>query len=219
MHPSNCPDMGAWRSFLTGAIPPPDRAAAESHLARCRLCRERLIALYDEAEEARFAEAAPPAVMRRVTQTPPARPTHLIDSLRRYVPLALAATIVIAVGLTIFTYRNMQSPSETPRTGGLRQSNSATNELSLASPLSGAELSAGKVEFRWADAGAGARYEFTLTDEKGDIIVQEKLTENSLAIDTAKLRLSPQHNYYWFVSARLSNGTTRESSIARFTLR
>ena len=219
MQPNNCPDLRVWQSFLAEAMAPAERSAVESHLASCRLCRERLIALYDEAEEAHFEETAPSSLVRRVTKSPVAGHISLINSLRPYVPLALAATVLISVGLSFFVYRNIRSPSEKPSAGGIRRSNGATNELALVSPVSGAELNQGPAEFRWADAGEGARYEFTLTDEKGDIIVQEKLTTRSLAIDTTKLRLTPQRNYYWSVSARLPNGTTRESSIARFTLR
>lgn len=196
-------------------MPPADRSVAESHLASCRHCRERLIALYDNEEEARFEETAPSSLTRRVTKAP----VHWINSLRPYVPLALAASVVIAVGFSIFVYRNPQSTSETPPLGGMRRSNGPANDLALASPPNGAQLNPGPVEFRWTDAGNSARYEFTVTDEKGDIIVQEKLTASSLVIDIAKLRLSSQRNYYWSVSARLPDGTSRASGIAGFTLR
>jgi len=194
---------------------PSDRLAAEFHLAGCRHCRERLIALYDIEAEARFDEAAPSSLKHRVTKTP----VHWIHSLRPYVPLALAASLVMAVGLSIFVYWNTQSTSETPRIGGLRRSSGASSDLALASPPNGAQLNASPVEFRWTDAGNGARYELTLTDEKGDIIIQEKPTTTSLVIDIAKLRLSTQGTYYWSVSARLPDGTSRESGIASFSLR
>lgn len=215
MQSNRCPDSVTWQSFLGRMMPPADRSAAESHLARCRHCRERLIALYDNEEEARFEETAPSSLTRCVTQTP----VHWINSLRPYAPLALAATLVIAVGSSIFVYRNTQSTSETPPVGGMRRSNGPTSDLALASPPNGAQLNAGPVEFRWTDAGNSGRYEFTLTDERGDIIVQEKLTASSLVIDIAKLRLSSQRNYYWSVSARLPDGTSRASGIAGFTLR
>lgn len=215
MQSNRCPDSVTWQSFLAGMMPPSDRPAAESHLARCRHCRERLIALYDIEEEARFEEAAPSSLTRRVTKTP----VHWINSLRPYVPLALAATVVIAVGFSIFVYRNTPSTSETPPVGGIRRPNGPTNDLALASPPNGAQLNPGPVEFRWTDAGNSVRYEFTVTDEKGDIIVQEKPTASSLVIDIAKLRLSSQRNYYWSVSARLPDGTSRASGIAGFTLR
>jgi len=211
----SCPDSITWQFFLDGTISAEDRPVAESHLARCRHCRERLIALYDNAEEARFQETAPPALTHRVTKAP----VHWLHALRPYVPLALAASVVIAVGFSIFVYRDTRSTSKPPQTDDLRRSNGATNDLPLASPPNGAHLHPGPVEFRWTDAGNGARYEFTVTDERGDIIVQEKLTTTSLVIDIAKLQLSSRQHYYWSVSARLPDGASRTSVIAGFTLR
>ncbi len=215
MPPNQCPDSVTWQSFLGGELPPADRSAAEAHLAGCWHCRESLIALYDNQAGARVEETAPSSLKRRVTRTP----VHWIKSPRAYVPLALAATVVIAVGLSIFVYRNVQSPSAAPPVGGLRRSNGPTNDLALAGPPNGAQLNPGPVDFHWSDAGNSARYELTVTDEKGDIIIQEETLESHLVIDIAKLRLSTQRNYYWSVSARLPDGTNRESGIAGFTLR
>ena len=218
---SECPDIRAWRTFLEGVMPGPDRSAAESHLARCRLCRERLIALYDEANEATVQQSAPATLKSSAIPSSRQRPSaiHLMNLVRPYVPLALAATIVLGVGLSIFVYQKQKSISEQSGTTGLRQSQNATRELALVNPANGAELSSGKLEFRWSEAGAGARYEFTLTNEKGDIIHQEKLTTNTLLLDSSALRLSAQNKYYWSVIARQADGTSRESGIARFTLR
>ena len=221
MQLSECPDIMVWLTFLEGVMPGPDRSAAESHLTRCRRCRERLIALYDEANEARVLESAPGSLKSRAIPSSRQLPSavRLMNVPRPYVPLALAATVVIGVGLSIFVYQKQKSISEKSAVSRLRQSQNATRELALVNPVNGAELSSGKLEFRWSEAGAGARYEFTLTDEKGDIIHQEKLTTNSLVLDSSALRLSAQKKYYWSVIARLADGTSRESGIARFTLR
>lgn len=211
-----------WQSFLGGALSAEERETAELHLTECRVCRQRVVALHESAVDERNIHRAPGGLKRRVRDLPITRPgliARALASLRRPAPLAFAATLLIVAGLSIFVYRNRQITSETPRVSDLRRSNGPTSELALASPPNGAQLNPGPVEFRWTDTGNSASYEFTVTDEKGDIVVQEKPTATSLVIDTAKLRLSTQRNYYWSVSARLPNGARRESAIAGFTLR
>jgi hypothetical protein len=196
-------------------MPASDRSTVESHLAVCRDCRDRLIALYDNETDARFTENAPASLKRKVTNTP----VPSIPFLRRHLPLALAATVVIAVGLSFFVFRNIRSMSQLPPISDTRRSNGQASDLKLTSPPIGAQLNAGQVEFRWTDASNSGRYEFTLTDEKGDVIAQEKPTTTSLVVDTVMLRLSTQRNYYWSVSAKLPDGTRRESEVSSFTLR
>jgi hypothetical protein len=215
---SICPDTAVWQTFLDGSITPDDRAVAESHLVRCRLCREGLIALSDASSENAVSDEAPISVRNRAVQlaSRTSDSTSFVDFLRPYIPLALAATIVLAVGLSVLIYRNKTEPQ---RTAELRQSDRATAQLSLNSPANGAVLDSGKLEFSWADAGTGVRYEFTITDEKGDIVVRENPANNSVSLDSRALRLSPQRRYYWTVSARLPDGTRRESSVAGFSLK
>lgn len=212
-----CPDVALWQTFLDGSIAPDDRSEAESHLVRCPVCRQRLIALFDARHESAVTENVPASLISRVEALPFKQPgsISLFGSFRPYVPLALAAGIVLAMGLSVMMYRR----TEPQRPAELRQSDRATTELSLISPASGAVLTAGKSEFRWADAGAGVRYEFVLTDEKGDIVFQEKPANNSLTLDSTALKLSPQRQYYWTISARLPDGTRRESVVAGFTLK
>ena len=215
-----CPDMRDWQLFLEGAMPAAERPVAESHLVRCPLCRARLIELYDEVQETGVIEPAPSSLKQRVAQSPARRSTSpRIHTLRLYVPLTLAATIVLAVGLSIYVFRIRQPVPGVPRVTDVRQSQGATSPLRLTNPPNGAEVSAGNIEFRWADAGPGARYEVTLTDEKGDILYQENPAANSVVLNTSTLKLSSRNIYYWSVSAKLPDGTIRNSSIDRFTLR
>lgn len=213
-----CPEAKTWQIFLDGSIAQEQRAEAESHLVRCRLCREHLIALSDARRENAFLEEAPISLRKRAGQlasrTP--GPPSLFGSFRPYIPLALAAGIVLAVGLSAVVYRQrtMRQP-----TSELRQSDLATVALSLSSPTDGAVMEPGQLEFRWGSAGPGARYEFTITDEKGDILLHEKPPNNLLSLDSRGLKLSPQRKYYWTVSARLPDGTKRESRVAGFSLK
>lgn len=214
---STCPEATVWQTFLDGSISVTDRASAESHLGHCRVCREHLIVCLDNTNEREVFEAAPSSLKKNAIRStsPQPRTANFMNSLRPYVPMALAATIVLAVGITFFFYR---TADQTQPVSDLRQSGNATGELSLESPLNGAALNPGKLEFRWSDAGAGARYEFTLTDEKGDIIFREKPASNFLSLDSSG-RLSSSRKYYWSVLAKHPDGTQRESSVASFTLK
>lgn len=215
---THCPDQIVWQTFRDGSISEADRTIAESHLVRCTVCRQRLIALFDGASEGELRESAPSSLRRRTLESAAATSgSHrFLDVVRPYAPLALAATILLVVGISWLAYRQrtpVQPPSE------LRQSGQATAAIPLTTPLNGAELISGKLEFRWGDAGAGARYEFILTDEKGDIVFQEKPATNALTLDTVALRFSTQRKYYWSVTAKIADGTKRESAVAGFTLK
>ena len=131
-------------------------------------------------------------------------------------PVAFAAAIILAVGVSFLIYRD--KTGITP-TGDLRQSNDASSQIALTNPPDNASLESGKVEFRWSDPTAAARYEFTLTDEKGDIVFQEQNATSPLLLDTATLKLLPQRRYYWSVTAKLPDGTRRESSVVSFTMK
>lgn len=213
---STCPQATVWQTFLDGSISVADRASAESHLGHCRVCRERLIACLDNTNEREVFEPAPRSLKKTaIRSTSPQPRTNFMNTVRSYVPMALAATIVLAVGISFFLYR---TADQTQPIGDLRQSGNATGELSLESPPNGAAVNPGKLEFRWSDAGAALRYEFTLTDEKGDIVVHEKPASNFLSLDSSP-RLSSSRKYYWSVLVRFPDGTTRESSVAGFVLK
>lgn len=214
---THCPDQTVWQTFRDGSISEADRVLAESHLVRCAACRQRLIALFDGANESAPGESVPSCLLRPVLG-PAGRPAGSFRFIHRarYAPVALAATILLVVGISWLVFRQktpVQPPSE------LRQSNRITSAIPLTSPLNGAELTSGKLLFSWRDAGPGARYEFTLTDEKGDIVFQEKPAANSLTLDASALRLSSQRKYYWSITAKMADGTKRESAVAGFTLK
>jgi len=214
---STCPEATIWQTFLDGSISVADRASAESHLGHCRVCRERLIACLDNTSEREVFEPAPSSLKKAAIRStsPQPRTANFMNSLRPYVPMALAATIVLAIGISFFLYR---TADQIQPVSDLRQSGNATGELSLESPPNGAAVNPGKLEFRWSDAGAGSRYEFTLTDEKGDTIFHEKPASNFLSLDSSP-RLSLSRRYYWSVLAKHPDGTQRESGVASFTLK
>jgi hypothetical protein len=209
---SECPDSELWQRFLNGTVP--DRSLFESHLVRCPACRQVVIEIHDQAEErVSVLSENVPAATREFVKSFPLTAKSRGPARRLYIPLAAAAAIVLAITLTVFVTKRP------PQVTDLRQSSGVSAEIILNSPPNSAQLTQGSIEFRWSEPAPGAKYEFTLTDEKGDILSQHKLQTSSVTIDTRALKLSPSRRYYWSIKALLPTGVTKESSIAGFTLR
>lgn len=212
---ATCPEITIWKAYCADSMSADERLIAESHLVSCGRCRQQLISLFDAAREA-DVEPAPDFLKRRALRLAPEREKRSLFVLfRPFAPVALAAVIVVAVGVSFFMYRGRTRTSTTD----LRRSDPTTAGISLSNPPHGSTLESGAIEFRWEDSTLNARYEFTLTDEKGDIVVQERDAKSPLRPDTGALRLSPQRKYYWSVTAQLPDGTRRESPIASFTIK
>lgn len=213
---ATCPDITAWRTYCDGLITPDERQVAETHLAGCHRCRRRVISLFDNAREA-YVEPAPDFLKRRALGLAPQKEKgSVFASFRPFAPVALAAALVLAVSVSFLIYRDRTG---TTPTSDLRQSNAGAGQFKLINPPNGSQLASGPIEFRWEDSTSDARYEFTLTDEKGDIVFQERNAKRPLRLDSAALTLSSQHKYYWSVTAQLPDGTRRESLVASFTIK
>lgn len=212
---TTCPDITVWRKYCDGSMTPDERLIAEAHMASCGLCRRQVISLFDIAREA-SVESAPDSLKRRTLGLAPQKETRsFFASFRPFAPVALAAVIVLAVSVSFFLYRDRTRTSTTD----LRQSDPTTAGISLSNPPHGSKLESATVEFRWEDSTPNARHEFTLTDEKGDIVFQERNARSPLRLDTGAIKLSPQQRYYWSVSARFPDGTRRDSPVASFTIK
>jgi hypothetical protein len=211
-----CRDITFWRAYCDGSMSDVERALAESHLVHCRRCRTQLVSVFDAVSQP-VSESVPDHLRSKALGfVPPKARSAFAGPFRRFVPLALAAAIILAFGASLFVLRDRNG--NVPTTD-IRQSNTTAYQVQLDSPANGAELEPGSLEFRWSDSSAAARYEFTLTDEKGDILFQQRHTITSLPLDTNTLKLSPQRKYYWSVTAILPDGTRRESTVASFTIR
>jgi hypothetical protein len=83
-------DEGTLHAYLDGELTPVERAGLEAHLAACPACRARLAEERDLVERAQglLARAAPPEAAPRPRRRP----------LPRWVPLAWAASVLLALG-------------------------------------------------------------------------------------------------------------------------
>jgi hypothetical protein len=213
---SPCPEITAWQTYRDGSITPNQRAQAEAHLASCHHCRQRLISLFDAAREGQVEPAPDSLKYRALALAPQQEKRSFFTSLRPLAPIAVAAAMVLAVGVSFIGLRERTGPAPT---SDLRQSGPGAGEIKLANPPNGSQVDSVKTEFRWEDSTAGARYELTITDEKGDIVFQERNAKSPLTLDPGAMELSRRQKYYWSVTARFADGTRRESPIASFTIK
>jgi hypothetical protein len=213
---ATCPDITFWRTYCDGSSTPDERHKAENHLARCQRCRQRLISFYDSARETRFEPAPDFLRTRALKMAPEKEKWSFFASFRLFAPVAVAVALLLVVGVSFMILRDRNA---TTPTSDLRQSNGTSNQVNITNPPNGSQLESGAVDFRWEVLMSDARYEFTLTDEKGDIIFHQRNAKAPLRVDTAALKLSPQQKYYWSVTATLPDGTRRESPISSFTIK
>lgn len=200
MDHTNCPESHVWQDFLEGRLTPSERTSLEQHLVTCLRCRVGLISQFDTREEAK-------GVSSLTKQRSP-----------RYKWMALAASVVIAVGMTLLVW-NYGLRSRTVPTVEPTRSSSTNYAFMLISPADGAQLPRTTVEFAWQAFANNARYSFTLTNEKGDIVIRESSANNKIVVDLARLEPPSLQTYYWTVTAQLPDGTSVESGVAGFKIK
>jgi anti-sigma factor RsiW len=107
-------DDGALHAYLDGELPPSERARLETHVAECPACRTRL------AEERALVERASQLLGLAQPAERPAPPMHQLRRprfmWRLRVPLAWAASVVLAVGLGYYLGGTDYAPPQ-PETG------------------------------------------------------------------------------------------------------
>jgi hypothetical protein len=97
----------------------------------------------------------------------------------------------------------------------LRQTAPLAEAPRLLAPANGAEINAAPLEFRWAKAEGVSRYNFTLLDERGNIVAQTATEEERFALSAPAAGAV----YFWQVSALRPDGTESESEIRKFVVR
>lgn len=165
-----------------------DSTRIREHLAECPECRGEAI------EVGRLVRAS-------------VRPARV----RILAPLALAAGIALVTWVGIRT----DSPGTL-----LRSPATATSQpmaLESVSPLGPISRAAGPVTFAWRHAGPAVEYRVTLLDATGAVL-WTVLTPDSSAILPVTVSLAPGADYYWYVDALRSDGTSTSSGAQAFRL-
>lgn len=181
---TSCPSPEAIQALVRREGDETTRLATLDHVMSCRDCRPELD-LLRTVEEAGVRSGAVSAPNRR----------------RWLMPAALAATLLVAVGLGRVVLR---PADDTVRSGDAAR-------VELVAP--GAEVTAGTpVSFAWRPVEGASRYRLEVLNESGDLAIEAETHDTALVSDSAA-RLAPGQ-YQWWVIA-LSPGPGPRSELRR----
>ena len=178
---ASCPPPEAIQALVRREGDEASRLATLDHVMSCGDCRTELDLLrtVEEAGQRSGAVAAP--------------------GRRRWVmPAALAATLLLAVGLG----RLVLKPAEdTVRSGD-------TGRVELIAP--GAEVPAGSpVSFAWRPVEGASRYRLEVLNPSGDLAIEAETHDTALTSDSAS-RLAPGSYQWWVIALSPAPGPRSE---------
>jgi len=178
---ASCPTPEAIQALVRREGDEAGRLATLDHVMRCGDCRAELD-LLRAVEEAGVRAGAGAAPGRR----------------RWMIPAALAATLLVAVGLGRTALR--------PSADTLRSGPAARVEL--VAP--GAEVTAGApVSFAWRPVAGASRYRLEVLNEAGDLAVEAETRDTTLTSESAA-RLAPGSYRWWVIALSPAPGPRSE---------
>lgn len=202
-----CPDDSAVSALFEGKVGNESRERMLNHLASCPYCRAHTGVLSQLVD---LSECQPPDAL--VAKAKQLAANGAIPSARRNLPrlvtpFMVAAVLMMAIGLFLTsdrweTGRSITQPADFRE---LRNRSQATGKLELLSPIDGSEIQSGPLEVQWRPAGDSLQYQISLLNEYGDLLLQEKVTENQVILDTEPM-LQAGTKYFIHVSASLEDG-------------
>jgi hypothetical protein len=167
--------------------PEDSRLATLDHVMACAECRRELDLLRTVERAGREAGA-------------PARRSW-------FVPAALAASVLLAVGIG---RQVLRSPADDTTRGG------DSGAIVLVQP--GADVPAGRpVVFAWHPVPTASRYQLELLDAGGGVAASATTADTTAALDAA--RSLPRGEYRWWVRATTSDARSLRSDLRPLRLR
>ena len=189
-----------------------ERLATLDHVMACAACSrelELLRAIERAGAESGAADAVTPAAEREATADvvpirPRARPTW-----QRFVPLALAASLLLAIGVGVLQ-----------RDGGPGVEDVVRGDVvgvTLLAPA--AEVARGApVTFAWRPVPDAVRYELELLDATGTVVYSATTGDTTAMMGDAR-RLEPGGEYRWWVRGVDAGGAQRASAMRHLRVR
>lgn len=155
----------------------------------------------------------PPVRRLTLEATSPARPAAVPAPLpaprRRYVTLALAASLLLAVGVGV-VWR-----SGGPANGDVTRGESA---ITLLAPPTEVRSVAGAIGFVWRPVTGTVRYELEVLDSAGAVAFSASTADTTATLADTR-RLTPGTAYRWWVRALDAAGAQRASDMRPLRVR
>jgi hypothetical protein len=189
-----CPSSEAILALTEREGPEAQRLETLDHVMACAGCRRELD-LLRALEEAGVRTAG-------------TRRTAKHSEWTRYLPLALAASLVLAVGL-VLGQRYWQPYAPEVMRG-------PAAEVTLLAPATEANTGAPLV-FAWKPLPGARRYAVEVLTEDGAAILRAETADTLLVVATSRALLPGK--YQWWVRATVADGTERRSGMRRLRLR
>jgi hypothetical protein len=185
-----CPEPDAIQALARREGPEAVRLATLDHVMGCRDCRTELDLLRSLEEAGARSGAASGA----------GRPRWIM-------PAALAATLLVAVGLGRLALR---APDDTTRSGP-----GSSARVELLAP--GVEAPAGApVAFAWRPVEGASRYRLEVLTESGDLAIEAETHDTGLT-SAAVGRLAPGGYQWWVIAMTPAPGPRSELRRLRLT--
>lgn len=181
----DCPPPEALLAAIRGEGPEAERLRILDHATACPACRADLALLHATSGMGVSEQAVTP---RRYAW-------------RRLAPLALAASVILAVGIAGVGSWINRPPDDVTRGG-------ETGGPGLIAPATGARIGAGLVQFIWHPVAGALRYTMEVSAEDGTVVFTAGTVDTAAAGSLGGASAGP---YRWWVRAHLDDGTERRS--------
>ena len=185
------PATEAIAAYLSGTLSPPEQNTLETHLARCRPCRQEVTSA------------------RRLIGSHPPR--------GRWLWVAPAAAAAVLAVVLLGRWPRAPGPVNEPVRSGEEAGPGEALRLRALAPADRDTVSARGLVFTWASQAGRPLYRLTLTDGSGHAVWLQDTSDTTLALP-AKVSLDLGRTYFWYVDALDADGRSLTTGTLRFTI-
>ena len=192
-HGPDCPTESELLSAVRGAGDEAERLRLLDHALKCPACRRELALLH--AVSTGETRAAPRAVRDL--------------SWRRWMPAALAASLVVAAGLAGVIRSRTRGTDDITRAG-------AASGPGLVAPDKGAAVRAGLVQFVWRPIPDVIQYTLEVDATDGTVVVSSPTRDTTFRASIAPTSVG---EHRWLIRAKMQDGREKRSESRVLILR
>ena len=181
----HCPTETELLSAVRGEGKESDRLRVLDHALKCPACRRELALLHAVSNRGAGSASRP---ISKVSWT-------------RWMPTALAASLVLAVGVAGVARFRGRGAEDVVRAG-------AVSGPVLVTPANGAAVSAGLVRFVWRPIAEVIQYTLEVDAPDGTVVVSSQTRDTTLTVPIAATAVGENR---WLVRAKLQDGSEKRS--------